>query len=75
MAAFVRARTFSRPSHSAPGAPYIGRAFLYGLGAMGEDRVSPCRSRSFERSSTLQWRCAETDNQRSDTGDFAAVRA
>jgi FMN-dependent dehydrogenase len=37
--AFARARTFSRPSRSAPEAPSLGRAFLYGLGAMGEDGV------------------------------------
>ena len=37
---------------------FIGRAFLYGLGAMGEPGVTLAASTSSARSSTSPWRCA-----------------
>ena len=37
---------------------YIGRAFVYGLGAMGEAGVTQGAARSSARSSTSRWRSA-----------------
>jgi L-lactate dehydrogenase (cytochrome) len=54
-AASARARTCSRPGRWARAAPTIGRAFLYGLGAMGEAGVDEGPADRRTRSSTSRW--------------------
>ena len=70
-AASARARTCSRPWRSAPSGTLIGRAFLYGLGAMGEAGVTRAW-RSSATSSTSRWPSAAAPTSSMWTIDPAA---